>query len=198
MKKLTLFLLGALLMPLFFTKAQAEQTESAHDFSFVSIEGELSPLSQYKGKVLLVVNTASQCGFTKQYSDLQKLYDTYKERGLVVLGVPSNDFGGQEPGSDSQIKEFCNVNFDIDFPVTGKSVVSGAQAHPFYEWAAAQVTSLGRPRWNFHKYLIGEDGKLVDWFSSMTNPMDDKVKTAIERILPPESAAQSSATPLAQ
>lgn len=174
-------------MPLLFSHAPAAQQQSAHDFSFLSITGEVMPLSDYKGKVLLVVNTASQCGFTKQYADLQKLYEAYKDKGLVVLGVPSNDFGGQEPGSDSQIKDFCETNFDIDFPMAAKSVVKGEQAHPFYQWAAAQVTPLGRPRWNFHKYLIDTDGKLADWFSSMTNPQDEKVKAAIERLLPKQT-----------
>jgi glutathione peroxidase len=171
-------------MPLFFTNAHAKDLGTAYDYSFIGIDGTVLPLSDFEGKTLLIVNTASQCGFTKQYADLQAVYETYRERGLVVLGVPSNDFGGQEPGSDAQIKEFCEVNFDIDFPMTGKTVVTGEQSHPFYQWAANQVTALGRPRWNFHKYLIGPNGKLIDWFSSMTNPQDAKVIAAIERALP--------------
>jgi len=157
---------------------------SAYDYSFTSIDGAELPLTTYRGKVLLVVNTASECGFTKQYADLQKLYDTYRTRGLVVLGVPSNDFGGQEPASESEIKKFCEVNFDVDFPLTTKNVVSGEGAHPFYQWAGAQAGMLGRPKWNFHKYLIGPDGQFVDWFSSTTNPMSETIIQKIEPLLP--------------
>ena len=157
---------------------------SAYDFSFTSIDGEPLPLSSLKGKVLLVVNTASRCGFTKQYDGLEKLYDTYKERGLVVLGVPSNDFGGQEPGSEAEIKEFCALTFNVSFPMTSKNVVSGDKAHPFYQWAGAQAGMLGRPKWNFHKYLIGADGNFITWFASTTGPEADKLKSAIEAALP--------------
>lgn len=178
-----------------FARAQDNDPGSAWQFSFIGIDGKLLDLGQFDGKLLLVVNTASRCGFTKQYADLQKLYDTYRDRGLVVLGVPSNDFGGQEPGSDGEIKQFCETNFGIDFPMTGKSVVNGINAHPFYQWAARQVNAFGRPRWNFHKYLISPEGKLVDWFSSMTNPMDSKVTSSIERWLP--QTAESVAEPVA-
>lgn len=169
-----------------FTFARTPQHDpgTAWQFSFMGIDEQLLELRQFEGKLVLVVNTASRCGFTKQYADLQKLYDTYKDRGLVVLGIPSNDFGGQEPGSDAEIKEFCSLNYSITFPMTGRTVVSGSNAHPFYQWAALQVNAFGRPRWNFHKYLIGPEGKLVDWFSSMTNPMDSKVQASIERWLP--------------
>jgi len=127
---------------------------SAHDFSFTAIDGEALPLSTFRGKVLLVVNTASRCGFTRQYEGLQALWNDYRDRGLVVLGVPSNDFGGQEPGSDPDISEFCTVNFHVDFPLTAKTPVRGQNAHPFYRWAAREVGALGVPRWNFHKYLV--------------------------------------------
>lgn len=190
-----IFALGAVLMSFTFARAQDNDPGSAWQFSFIGIDGKLLDLGQFDGKLLLVVNTASRCGFTKQYADLQKLYDTYRDRGLVVLGVPSNDFGGQEPGSDGEIKQFCETNFGIDFPMTGKSVVSGINAHPFYQWAARQVNAFGRPRWNFHKYLISPEGKLVDWFSSMTNPMDSKVTSSIERWLP--QTAESVAEPVA-
>jgi glutathione peroxidase len=158
---------------------------NAHDFSFRAIEGGALPLAGYKGRPVLVVNTASQCGFTKQYAGLQELWTRYRERGLVVLGVPSNDFGGQEPGSEAEIKKFCAVNFDVDFPLAAKETVKGEGAHPFYKWAAAELGVMAAPRWNFHKYLIGPDGKLVDWFSTPTDPMASRVTAAIEALLPP-------------
>lgn len=160
--------------------AMAESPGTAYDFTFTSIEGEPLPLSGYRGKVVLLVNTASRCGFTPQYADLQEVWSRYRDRGLVVLGVPSNDFGGQEPGSEAQIKEFCEVNFAVDFPLTSKEQVKGAGAHPFYLWA---VTELGReaaPRWNFHKYLIGPDGQLAGWFATRTKPTDSEVIDAVE------------------
>jgi len=160
--------------------AAADPAGSAHDFSFTAIEGGALPLAQYKGKVVLLVNTASQCGFTPQYEGLQALWERYRERGLVVLGVPSNDFGGQEPGSEAEIKEFCEVNFSVDFPLTAKEHVVGAEAHPFYRWAADRLGFEARPRWNFHKYLIGPDGELADWFSTVTKPNSTAVTGAIE------------------
>jgi glutathione peroxidase len=138
------------------------------------------PLAIYRGKVLLVVNTASRCGFTHQYGDLQAVWDSYRGRGLVVLGVPSNDFGAQEPGTEKEIKTFCQVNFDVDFPMTTKVHVKGDNAHPFYKWAGGQVGMAGVPQWNFHKYLIGPDGALIDWFSTPTAPTSGKIKRAIE------------------
>lgn len=157
---------------------------SFHDFEFTSIEGEALPGSTFAGKAVLVVNTASHCGFTKQYTALQSVYDQYRDQGLVVLGMPSNDFGGQEPGTEAEIKEFCEVNFSVDFPLTGKVGVKGDGAHPFFKWAKDQVGVVGSPKWNFHKYLIAPDGKLVDWFSTPTAPTSGKVTKAIEAILP--------------
>jgi len=164
--------------------ASAGTGATAHAFSFTSIDGTPLPMEQFAGKAVLVVNTASRCGFTPQYDGLQALWDTYRDKGLVVLGVPSNDFGGQEPGSEAEIKEFCTVNFSINFPMTEKEVVSGSKAHPFYVWAREQVGFIGSPKWNFHKYLIGPDGTLVDWFSSMTGPDADRLVSAIESALP--------------
>jgi len=168
------------LLSLFTGPAAAGSAQSAYDFSFTAIEGGDLPLAQYKGKVVLLVNTASLCGFTPQYDDLQAVWERYRERGLVVLGVPSNDFGGQEPGSAAEIKEFCEVNFSIDFPLTTKEHVVGDAAHPFYRWAAEQLGFAAKPRWNFHKYLIGPDGTLADWFSTVTKPTAPKVTEAIE------------------
>lgn len=160
--------------------AAAESDKFAYDFTFTSIEGHPLPLAQFEGKVVLVVNTASRCGFTPQYSDLQTVWERYRERGLVVLGVPSNDFGNQEPGSEGDIKTFCEVNFNVDFPMTTKVHVKGERAHPFYKWAAGEAGAAGKPRWNFHKYLLGPDGELVEWFSTSTAPTSDKVTKAIE------------------
>lgn len=160
--------------------AMADPARTAHDFNFTSIEGAPLPLGDFKGKVVLLVNTASRCGFTPQYAGLQALWERYRDRGLVVLGVPSNDFGGQEPGSEAEIKQFCEVNFNVDFPLTSKERVVGQAAHPFYRWAAGQLGFGAKPRWNFHKYLIGPEGKLVDWFTTTTGPTAPRVIRAIE------------------
>ncbi len=177
--------------------AAAEPAKTAYDFSFDSIEGGPLPLSAFRGKVMLVVNTASFCGFTPQYEALQALWERYRDRGLVVLGVPSNDFGGQEPGSEAEIKTFCEVNYDIDFPLTTKNRVVGEGAHPFYGWAAGEAGAAGRPRWNFHKYLVGPDGALADWFATTTKPDSAKVTGAIEaqlaRIVGPAGGAATRA-----
>ena len=159
------------------------QTGSAHDFTFESISGEELPLAQYRGKVVLVVNTASFCGFTRQYEGLQALWERYEDRGLVVLGVPSNDFGGQEPKSESEILGFCRGAFGVSFPLTSKTRVRGAGAHPFYQWAGGVLGKKARPQWNFHKYLVGADGQLVGWFSSAVKPTSAKLTTAIEAAL---------------
>lgn len=164
------------------TTAPAATSTSVFDFTFNALDGKPMPLSAYRGQVLLVVNVASKCGFTKQYAGLQKLWETYRAQGLVVLGVPSNDFGEQEPGTAEDIKRTCQL-FAADFPMTAKSVVSGESAHPLYLWAAEQTGVLGQPKWNFHKYLFGRDGQLVDWFSAMTAPQDEKILRAIEAAL---------------
>ena len=156
---------------------------NAYQFSFHSIEGEPMPLSRFEGKVILVVNTASQCGFTRQYSGLVELWRKYKDEGLVVLAVPSNDFGGQEPGTESEIKTFCEVTFGVDFPMTEKVSVSGNDPHPFYQWAKAELGARAKPRWNFHKYVVGRDGELIDWFSSITSPNSARLTKSIERAL---------------
>jgi len=174
----------ATLLALFAATPAFAAGTTAHDFTFTDIEGEPLALSQYRGKAVLVVNTASLCGFTPQYEGLQALWDTYSDRGLVVLGVPSNDFGGQEPGSSTEIKDFCATNFQVTFPLAEKEVVSGEGAHPFYKWARAELGVLAAPKWNFHKYLIAPDGRLVDWFSTTTKPGSAKVIKAVEAVLP--------------
>ena len=178
--KIFTHLVVILAMSLSFKPAVAE---NAHNFSFASITGEALPLSEFRGKVMLVVNTASRCGFTPQYDDLQALYDSYRDQGLVVIGVPSNDFGRQELSTADEIKTFCEVNFNITFPMADKTVVKGNEAHPFYTWAADELGAVSRPRWNFHKYLVGRDGRLIDWYASTTNPNGNKIRKAIEAAL---------------
>jgi len=164
---------------------------SAYDYSFTSLVGEEPlPLRQFKGKVVLVVNTASQCGFTPQYSGLQTLYDQYKEQGLVVLGVPSNDFGAQEKGSNSEIATFCQRNYGVSFPMAAKQVVSGKNAHPFYRWARAAFGFGTGPKWNFHKYLIARDGTLVDYFNTTTAPDSTRLVNAVRVELAKPTPAQ--------
>lgn len=160
------------------------QNPTAHDFTFVGIDGQPLPLKTFAGKVVMIVNTASQCGFTSQYTGLQDLWTRYRDKGFVLLGVPSNDFGGQEPGSEAEIKDFCETNFSVDFPLTAKAVVSGDDAHPFYKWAGKELGVVAKPRWNFHKYLVGPDGRLIDWFSTPTKPTAGRVIKAVEAALP--------------
>lgn len=153
---------------------------TAYDFEFVDSAGDTVSLSKYKGKVLMVVNTASQCGFTPQYEGLEKLWHAYKDKGFAVIAIPSNDFGSQEPGSNAEIKKFCETTYKITFPIMAKVKVSGENAHPFYKWTANQVSIFGRPKWNFHKYLIGKNGELLEWFSSPTSPTDQRIIDLIE------------------
>lgn len=158
--------------------------KTAYDFEFTTLIGEEPmSLSAYKGKVLLVVNTASKCGYTKQYAGLQALYDEYKDRGLVVIGVPSNDFKQQEPGTAADIKKFCELNYGVTFPMTSKVEVIGDHAHPFYRWANTTLGFGSAPKWNFHKYLVDRQGRLVDYFYTTTDPQSDKIKEAIEKLL---------------
>jgi glutathione peroxidase len=158
--------------------------EDAYRFQFVSIDGESLPLDAWRGRPVLVVNTASFCGYTPQYSDLEVLWQRYRDRGLVVLGVPSNDFGRQEPGSADEIKQFCTTNYAVDFPLTEKSRVIGGEAHPFYRWVADNLGEAGTPRWNFHKYLVGPDGQLAGAWPAQVAPTDRRITGEIERLLP--------------
>ena len=153
-----------------------------HDFEITSITGDNIKLSDYKNKVVLLVNTASQCGFTPQYAGLQKIYDRYKEDNFIVLGVPSNDFN-QELSKESDVKKFCEIRFGVNFPLTSIQKIRGEAAHPLYKWIAGNVSVIGQPRWNFHKYLIGKDGKIINWFSSMTSPTSDGLLKQVEQAL---------------
>ena len=153
-----------------------------HDFTIESISGETINLSDYKSKVVLLVNTASKCGFTPQYSGLQKIYERYKNDGLIVLGIPTNDFN-QELSKDSDVKEFCEIRFGVEFPMSSIQPIRGENAHPIYKWIKSNVSVIGQPRWNFHKYLIGRDGKIINWFSSMTSPTSEGLVNQIETAL---------------
>tara|TARA_B100001564_G_C20418515_1_gene569038 strand:- start:235 stop:747 length:513 start_codon:yes stop_codon:yes gene_type:complete len=167
----------------FFNKSISEDKKTLFDFKINSIDGNEVNLMDYKDKTILIVNVASNCGFTKQYDDLQNLYDLYKEEGLVILGIPSNQFGGQEPGSEDEIKDFCETNFNITFPMTSKYDVKGKNAHPIFLWAKKSFGNSTIPKWNFHKILINKEGKIVDTFASFTKPTSKKVKNRIEDIL---------------
>ncbi len=167
----------------FFFNAYANYEKVFFDFKIKDINQENLNLSIFKDKTVLLVNVASYCGFTKQYSNLQKLYEQYNEQGLIILGVPSNQFGGQEPGNNEEIKDFCEANFNITFPMTSKYDVKGKNAHPIYLWAKENFGNSTIPKWNFHKILINKNGKIEDTFSSFTDPMSKKIIKKIEDIL---------------
>lgn len=178
---LCLFLLAPI-RPAEATESLPQSRVSAHEFVFTAIEGGTLPLAAYRGHPVLVVNTASFCGFTPQYTDLEALWRRYRDRGLVVLGVPSNDFA-MEPGAETEVKKFCQSQFEVDFPLTAKTHVVGPEAHPFYRWIEAQLGEDGAPHWNFHKYLIGPDGTLAGAWPARQRPTDETVTAAIEKFL---------------
>ena len=153
-----------------------------HDFSIESISGEMIKFSDFKSNVVLLVNTASKCGFTPQYSGLQKIYERYKDDGLVVLGVPTNDFN-QELSKNEDVKDFCEIRYGVKFPISSIQNIKGENAHPVYKWIKENVSVIGQPRWNFHKYLIGKDGNIINWFSSMTSPTSEGLINQIETAL---------------
>ncbi|MDP8995871.1 MAG: glutathione peroxidase [Pseudomonadota bacterium] len=175
------FILTIMVALMAVTTTQA--ANNLYDFTLTGLDGKPMPLEQFKGHPVLLVNTASECGFTPQFDGLEKLWEAYKDKGLVVIGVPSNDFGGQEPGVGHEIATFCQKNYGVTFPLADKSVVSGADAIPVYQWAAKHVSVLGSPKWNFHKYLFGKDGQLIDWFASTTEPQSSKVIAAVDAAL---------------
>ena len=163
----------------FFNKVSANYDQLAYEFQFKSLDEGFIKLNDYKDKVIVLVNVASRCGFTKQYDDLQNLWTNYKDKGLMVIGVPTNDFK-QEPASNSDIKDFCEQNFNIDFPMSEKINVLGKKAHPFYNWAKNNHGKSAIPKWNFHKIIIGKKGKVVDTFASITNPSSSRFISFIE------------------
>ena len=169
-------------MFLFKNSATANYEKVLYDFNIESISGEIIDFKKYKNQAVLIVNTASYCGFTKQYEDLQKLWDIYKSRGLVVIGVPSNSFN-QEKKIDKDVKKFCEVNFNINFPLTTITDVKGDKAHDIFLWAKKNHGKSAIPKWNFHKILINKEGKVEETFNSFTNPMSKKITNKIEKIL---------------
>ena len=178
------FLIVGLTLFMFFFKntALGNYDKIFYDFKIESITGETINFSEYKDKVILIVNTASYCGFTRQYSELQELWDKYKSKGLIVLGVPSSSFN-QEKKNDSDVKEFCNVNFNINFPLSTITDVKGKNAHDLFIWAEKNYGKSAIPKWNFHKILINKEGKVEDTFASFTKPMSKKLLNKIESIL---------------
>ncbi len=165
------------------TAKEGPDSGSAFDFAFDAIDGKPMPLADFKDKVLLIVNTASFCGYTRQYEALQTLWETYQTKGLVVIGVPSNDFGGQEPKGETEIASFCKGAFGVTFPLTTKTKVIGLTAHPFYAWAGRTLGPSAVPGWNFHKYLVGRDGKLIASFNTRIVPGAAEITDAIEAAL---------------
>ena len=167
----------------FLNNASSNNAKLFYDLKIKSITGDELNIVEMKGKTVLLVNVASKCGFTKQYEELQQLYDNFKDKGLIVIGIPSNQFGGQEPGSESEIKNFCETNFNITFPMTSKYDVKGDNAHPIYLWAKETYGNSTVPKWNFHKILINKEGKIEDTFVSFTNPLSKKIIKKLEQIL---------------
>ena len=155
----------------------------AHRFAFAGIDGAPLALADWAGRPILAVNTASFCGFTPQFAGLQALWERYRDRGLVVLGVPSNDFGAQEPGGEEEIRTFCEANYAVDFPMTAKQKVVGGGAHPFYRWIAGELGDAGAPKWNFHKYLIDGGGALAGVWPSRVDPLSEEIVAAVENAL---------------
>ena len=178
----SIFIGITIIMFFFKSNVNANYDKIFYDFKIESITGETIDFNEYKNKVILIVNTASYCGFTKQYTDLQELWDKYKSRGLIVLGIPSNSFN-QEKNKNSEVKEFCKVNFDIDFPLSTITEVKGDKAHDLFKWAKNNHGKSAIPKWNFHKILINKEGKVEDTFTSFTNPMSKKLVGKIENIL---------------
>ena len=179
MKKIVLILF-TIFMFFFKNTATANYEKKFYDFSIESITGERINFNDYKNKAVLIVNTASYCGFTKQYDELQELWDLYKSKGLIVIGVPSNSFN-QEKNSNNDVKEFCEVNFNINFPLTTITEVKGENAHELFKWAKDNHGKSAVPKWNFHKILINKEGKVEDTFASFTNPMSKKIINKIRK-----------------
>ena len=170
-----------IMISFFGNKVTANYEKLAYDFQFKDLDGSSLSLSEYKGKIIIAVNVASQCGFTKQYEDMQNIWEKYQSKGIVMLGIPSNDFGKQEPGTSEEIKNFCEAKFGITFPMTEKVSVKGSEAHPFYIWARKNHGKSAIPKWNFHKIIVGRNGKIDDTFASITNPSSKKFISAIEK-----------------
>ena len=182
LKQIKLIIL-LIMISFFENKVAANYEKLAYNYQFKDLDGSLILLSEYKDKVIVVVNVASQCGFTKQYDDMQDIWEKYQSKGIIMLGIPSNDFGGQEPGTSTEIKNFCEAKFGITFPMTEKVSVKGKSAHPFYLWAKENHGKSAVPKWNFHKIINDKNGKIAETFSSMTSPSSKKFILAIEKLI---------------
>ena len=182
MKKLVFISSVFIIMFFFKNFSSANYDKVFYDLQINSISGELIDFKDYKNKAVLVVNTASYCGFTKQYEDLQKLWEIYESKGLIVLGIPSNSFN-QEKKSNGDVKKFCEVNFNINFPMSAITDVKGEKAHEIFKWAEENYGKSAIPKWNFHKILINKEGKVEDTFSSLTKPMSQKITSKIDKLL---------------
>ena len=172
-----------IMISLFTTNVSANYDKLAYDFNFNDLDGTTINLEEYKNKVIVVVNVASQCGFTSQYEDMQEVWKNYQTKGIMMIGVPSNDFGAQEPGTNKEIKNFCEAKFSITFPMTEKVSVKGVKAHPFYVWAKNNHGKSAVPKWNFHKIIIDKSGKINETFSSVTNPSSKRFMKTLEDLL---------------
>jgi glutathione peroxidase len=185
-RQLSALLLGSFVSPALAepmsTKGAAMTPITAYAFSFAGLEGDAIRLADYAGKPIMVVNTASLCGFTPQYAGLEQLFTRFHDRGLMIIGVPSNDFGGQEPGGPAEISETANKEYGVTFPLTAKADVKGPNAHPFYKWAATERPQE-TPKWNFHKYLVGSDGYISAVFPTEIEPTDARVVDAVAKEL---------------
>jgi len=182
LKKLKLLLL-IIMISFLGNNVIADYKELAYVFEFKNLDGGPLNLSEYKGKIIVVINVASQCGFTNQYEDMQDVWEKYQKKDIVILGVPTNDFGQQEPGSNKEIKNFCESKFGITFPMTEKVSVKGANAHPFYVWARENFGKSAIPKWNFHKIIIDKNGKIAETFSSLTNPSSKRFIKSLEKLI---------------
>ena len=178
-----IYIIVLIIMSLFSTSSNAKYEKLAYNFNFKDLDGSQLKLSDYKNKVIVIVNVASKCGFTNQYEDMQKTWELYQGKGLIIIGVPSNDFGAQEPGNSEEIKNFCEANFGIDFPLTEKTNVIGNASHPFFIWAKKNYGRSAIPKWNFHKIIIGKNGKVVNTFASITRPSASKFIKVIDQEL---------------
>ena len=178
-----LLVIGVTIVMFFFkSSSHADYEKIFYDFKINSISGDIIDLNDFKGKPVLVVNTASYCGFTKQYDDMQELWERYKDKGLIVLGIPSNSFN-QEKKVNSEVKKFCEVNFNINFPLTEITDVKGDNAHEIYKWAKENYGKSAVPKWNFYKILINKEGKIEDTYASLTSPTSKKITKKIENLL---------------
>jgi len=164
-------------------KADKTAGNGVLNFTMTTIDGKPKPLTDYKGKVLMIVNTASECGYTPQYETLEKLFETYKDKGFMILAFPANNFGKQEPGTDEQIKTFCSTKYNVTFDLFSKISVKGKDQHPLYKYITEQPPFRGDIKWNFQKYLVGRSGKIVNRFLSAVDPMSKEVKDAVEKLL---------------